>query len=158
MSPLRGSLAEYLAVRRALDCKLAEAERLLLQFLGYLEARGEERITIEHALARRPCPGRRRAGAQRLQTVRRFARYLHAADREVQVPAGMLRGRSRRAILYSDEEIAALIVAAETLGALGAAHRAATFQTLIVLLAVTGMRIGEAIELDRDDLDCEHGS
>jgi integrase/recombinase XerD len=158
MSSLRASLAEYLAVRRALGYRLDTAERLLSQFIDYLEARGEQRVTIEHALAWATMPGGQACWhAHRLQTVRRFARYLHAADPEVQVPpAGLLPGRSRRATpyLYTDAEIAALIAAADMLGT---AHRTATFQTLIGLLMVTGMRIGEAIALDRDDLDRRHG-
>jgi integrase/recombinase XerD len=158
MSPLRDALADYLAVRRALGYKLDTAERLLRQFIDYLEARGEQRITIEHAIAWATMPGGQASWhAHRMQTVRRFARYLHAADPEVEVPpAGVLTGRSRRATpyLYTDAEIAALITAADMLGT---AHRAATFQTLIGLLMVTGMRLGEAIALDADDLDYRHG-
>ncbi len=158
MSSLRAALAEYLAVRRALGYNLDTAERLLSQFIDYLEARGEQRITIEHALAWATLPdGHPGYHAHRMQTVRRFARYLHAADPAVEVPpAGLLTGRSRRATpyLYTDLEIAALIAAA---GALGTAHRTATFQTLIGLLDVTGMRLGEALGLDRDDLDIGHG-
>ncbi|WP_431860472.1 tyrosine-type recombinase/integrase [Azospirillum sp.] len=56
--------------------------------------------------------------------------------------------------LYSEEDIAALIEAA---GTLCTPHRAATYRSLIALLAVTGMRIGEAIGLDRDDLDAGNG-
>jgi len=52
--------------------------------------------------------------------------------------------------LYSESDIAALIAAA---GTLRTPHRVATFRTLIALLAVTGMRVGEAIGLDRDDFD-----
>ena len=158
MNSLRDALAEYLAVRRALGYKLDTAERLLSQFIEYLETRGEQRITIDHAIAWAILPGGHPGyHAHRLQTVRRFARYLHAADPEVQVPpAGVLTGRSRRATpyLYTDEQIAALIAAAEILAT---AHRTATFQTLIGLLAVTGMRLGEALGLDRDDLDVRHG-
>ncbi len=158
MSTLRAALGEYLAVRRALGYKLDTAERFLSQFIDYLEARGEQRITIEHALAWATLPGGHPGyHAHRMQTVRRFARYLHAADPEVEVPpAGLLTGRSRRATpyLYTDEEIAALLAAGEMLGT---AHRTATFQTLIGLLDVTGMRLGEAIGLDRDDLDSRHG-
>jgi integrase len=158
MSSLRAALADYLTVRRALGYKLETAERLLGQFIDYHEARGEQRITIEHAVAWAILPGGHSGyHAHRLQTVRRFARYLHAADPAVEVPpAGVLTGRSRRAVpfLYTDEQIAALIAAAETLGT---AHRTATFQTLIGLLTVTGMRLGEAIGLDRDDLDNSHG-
>jgi integrase len=158
MSSLRDALVDYLAVRRAVGYKLDTAERLLSQFIEYLEARGEQRITIEQAIAWATLPGGHPSyHAHRMQTVRRFARYLHAADQEVQVPpAGLLTGRSRRAIpyLYTDAEIAGLIAAAETLGT---AHRTATFQTLIGLLEVTGMRLGEALGLDRDNLDIEHG-
>jgi integrase len=158
MSSLRAELVEYLAVRRALGYKLDTAERLLSQFIDFLEARGEQRITIERALAWAILPGGHPGyHAHRLQTVRRFARYLHAADPAVEVPpAGLLTGRSRRATpyLYTDEQIDALIAAAEMLGT---AHRTATFQTLIGLLAVAGMRLGEAIGLERDDLESRHG-
>jgi integrase/recombinase XerD len=51
MSPLRQALAGYLAVRRALGYKLARPEKLLGQFIGYLEAAGAATITVEHALA-----------------------------------------------------------------------------------------------------------
>lgn len=158
MSSLRDALADYLAVRRAVGYKLDTAERLLSQFIEHLEARGEQRITIEQAIAWATLPGGHPGyHAHRLQTVRRFARYLHAADPAVEVPpAGVLTGRSRRATpyLYTDAEIAGLVAAAETLGT---AHRTATFQTLIGLLDVTGMRLGEALGLNRDDLDIRHG-
>jgi hypothetical protein len=76
MSGLRESLAEYLAVRRALGYKLERTERLVGQFLDYLDAAGVDRITVEHAVAWATLPG---AGqhwhAMRLGAVRGFARY-----------------------------------------------------------------------------------
>ena len=54
--------------------------------------------------------------------------------------------------MYSDADIAALIAAT---GALRTPLRQATFATLIGLLAVTGIRVGEAIALDRDDVDLD---
>jgi integrase/recombinase XerD len=89
--------------------------------------------------------------------VRGFAAYLHTLDPTAAVPpAGLLPAGSRRATpyLYSDDQIAALIAAADTLRF---ALRTATYRTLIGLLAVTGMRVGEAIRLDRDDIDDTHG-
>lgn len=158
MSSLRDALADYLAVRRAVGYKLDTAERFLSQFIEYLEERGEQRVTIDHAVAWAIRPsGHPGYHAHRLQTVRRFARYLHATDPDVEVPpAGVLTGRSRRAVpfLYTDEQIAALIAAAEIFAT---AHRTATMQTVIGLLTVTGMRLGEALGLDRDDLDVRHG-
>jgi integrase/recombinase XerD len=85
--------------------------------------------------------------------VRPFAAYLHARDPRVEVvPPALLRSGPRQTIpyLYAPADITALIKAAATLPRpLGAA----TYQTLMGLLAVTGMRVGEAIRLDRDDLD-----
>ena len=51
MSSLRDALADYLAVRRAVGYKLDTAERFLSQFIEYLEERGEQRVTIDHAVA-----------------------------------------------------------------------------------------------------------
>ena len=90
--------------------------------------------------------------------VRGFAVYLHALDPAHQVPPrGLMPATSRRTVvpyLYTDQEIAALMRAA---GELSGPLRAATYQTLIRLLAVTGMRVGEAIGLDREDLDEQTG-
>ena len=41
--------------------------------------------------------------------------------------------------------------------AISAPLRAATYQTLVGLLAASGLRIGEAIKLDRSDVDRAHG-
>jgi integrase len=91
----------------------------------------------------------------RLGAIRGFARYLHEADPQVEVPAAdLLPDNAGRAVpyLYTDAQIAALIEAASTLRI---AHKTATFQTLFGLLAATGMRIGEAIALDRPDFDAD---
>ena len=112
---------------------------------------------------RRHLPGRRcprcpsGLGNARLSVVRRFAAHLHGIDPATEVPpANLLPGRNCRATpyLYSEEDIIALMTAAE---ALRTPHREATYRTLIGLLAVTGMRIGEAIGLDRDDFDAASG-
>ena len=159
MSALHDSLAEYLAVRRALGYKLEGTERLLGQFLDYLEANGADRITVEHALAWALLPGRgQHWHAMRLGAVRGFARYLHEVDPRVEVPAAdLVPDKSGRAIpyLYTDEQIAALMQAA---GTLRIAHKTATFQTLFGMLAATGMRVGEAVGVDRSDFDIDAGA
>jgi integrase len=154
MSALGGALADYLDVRRALGFKLDRAEKLLGQFVSYLELRHADVITIEHALAWATLP--QRSGwwhAMRLSVVRRFAVYLHNLDGRTQVPPpGLIpQGRHRATpYLYSDTEIHALVQAAARLRN---EVYAATFPVLIGLLAVTGMRFGEAIALDVDDFD-----
>ncbi|MGH2944018.1 MAG: tyrosine-type recombinase/integrase, partial [Solirubrobacteraceae bacterium] len=94
--------------------------------------------------------------SRRLRAVRGFARYLHALDPACEVPPTELLPASKyrpAPYLYRDEEIIALMTAA---GGLRPPLRAATFQTLIGLLACTGLRIGEAIRLDRGDVDPAH--
>jgi integrase len=157
MSPLRQALADYLAIRRSLGYKLARPEKLLGQFITYLEDTGAATVTTEHALAWATLPrGDASWHALRLSAVRGFAAYLRTIDPCAEVPpADLIPWRPRRATpyLYSDADIAALIAAA---AGLRSPLRTATYQTLIGLLAVTGMRVGEAIRLDRADLDSGH--
>jgi integrase len=158
MSPLRQALAGYLAVRRSLGYKLARPEKLLTQFITYLEDAAAATVTTELALTWATLPaGDANWHAQRLSVVRGFAAYLHTIDPSAQVPpAGLIPSRRLRATpyLYSDADITALIAAAASLRF---PLRTATYQTLIGLLAVTGMRVGEAIGLDRADLDLAAG-
>lgn len=152
-------LADYLALRRALGYRMTRPEKLLGLFLDYLEQNGAEVVTVEAALdwARLPAGGSSNWWAYRLSAIRGFATYLHALDPTHEIPAPeLLPQRPRRAspYLYSDADIAALIAATSTLRT---RLRQATFATLIGLLAVTGIRVGEAITLDRDDVDLASG-
>ncbi len=159
MNALRQALVDYLAVRRILGYRLARTEKLLAQFLAFVEDRGEKHLTTETALAWATLPtGVHRSWmSARLSAVRHFAIHLHGIDPATQVPpANILPGRTCRATpyLYSAEEISALMTAAATLRG---SHRKATYRTLIGLLAVSGMRVGEAIGLDCDDFDAVNG-
>ena len=159
MSALEQRLHEYLAVRRALGYKLARAEKLLTQLLAWLDERGEGVITTELALAWATLPPATDSNwhRQRLGVVRGFAAHLHAIDPRHQVaPADLLVWHKRRAVAYryTDAEVRALMDAASIIPT---PHRAATMRTLIGLLVVTGMRVGEAIRLDRSDIDSRHG-
>jgi len=159
MSSLRQALVDYLAVRRALGYELKRDEKLLDQFLDYLEYLGEKRVTTKTALAWSTLPqgADRSWWSCRLSIVRGFATYLHAIDPATEVPAAdLLPWKRCRATpyLYSEEEIAALIAAA---GTLHTSHRVATYRSLIGLLVVAGMRVGEAIGLDRGNFDSSNG-
>jgi integrase len=159
MSKLRHALNDYLALRRSLGYKLERAGRLLADFVGHLEAAGADTITIDAALswATRPSDADPSWWAHRMSAVRVFARHLHAIDPVHQVPpAGLLPAGNARATpyLYANADIVGLMVAARDLRS---ALRAATFETLVGLLAVTGVRIGEALRLDRGDVDMDEG-
>src|SRR5262249_24493786 len=155
---LRQALADYLAIRRSLGYQLARPEKLLGQFISYLEDQGTATVTTGHALAWATLPsGHQSWHALRLSAVRGFAAYLRTIDPSAKVPpADLIPWRPCRATpyLYSDADIAALTAAAASLRS---PLRAATYQTLIGLLAVTGMRVGEAIRLDRADFDAGAG-
>lgn len=156
---LHARMGEYLAMRRALGYRLTRPEKLLAQYCDFLTARGEHTVTTASAVcwANLPAGGGSNWPAYRLSVVRGFARYLAGIDPANQVPpSDLLPQKPRRAVpyLYSDTEIADLIAAA---GVLGTELRRATFATLIGLLAVTGMRVGEAIDLDRADVDLAAG-
>jgi len=159
MSALADALADYLAVRRALGFKLRHHGRLLGQFVEYLEGHGRQQVTVADALAWATLPaGSVSWWSDRLSVARGFAAYLHTLDPAHQLlPFDLLPARRRRVSphLYTDEEVAALIEATE---GLRFPHRRATFRTLICLLSASGMRVGEAIGLDRGDFDPEHGS
>ena len=95
--------------------------------------------------------------AGRLTTVRSFARYLSALDPATEIPpVGLLPEPSHRAVpyIYSDDDIRRILMEASRLAP---EHRADTYQTLIGLIAVTGMRVGEAVRLDNDDVDFDEG-
>ena len=159
MSPLRAALADYLAVRRAMGYKLTRTGGLLAQFVAYLEHVEAETITIEHALAWATLPAETSLDwqAQRLSMVRGFASWMSALDPGTEVPpTDLLPRRTHRPTpyLFSETDIAALLAACDMLAP---PRRAVTYRTLFGLLAVTGMRIGEAIRLDRSDVDVAAG-
>jgi integrase/recombinase XerD len=157
MSRLREAVVDYLTVRRTMGYKLERHERLLAQFVDYLDEVGATTVTTEHALtwSTQPKADTKTWWGDRLTVVRGFANYLTNIDPATEVPpTDLLASQRRRATpyLYSDQDIAALLTAAASLRS---PWRATTHQTLLGLLSVTGLRIGEAIRLDRHDLDAD---
>ncbi len=146
---------EYLAMRRSLGFKLRGEGRMLLEFADRLDRTGQATITVAAAVAWASEPSHATLGHRhrRLGVVRGFARYLAAFDPACQIPPpGLLPARAHRPTPYhySAEEIAALVHAA---GTIAAPLPAATIQALISLIAASGLRVGEALVLDRDDVD-----
>jgi integrase len=130
------------------------AVRLLGQFVDFLEVNDATVVTTALALSWASLPSGASPGwlAQRLSVVRLFASYVASLDEETEIPpAGCLPGGPARATpyLYSDAQIEAIMAAAREIPTPLLAH---TYETLIGLLAVTGIRIGEAIRLSRTDV------
>ena len=161
MTILALHLDEYLQLRRTLGHKLADAHRLLPRFVRYLDEHDAEFVTIDAALGwalEREMPVGSVVPADRMMLVRGFARYLSGIDPRTEVPpTGTIRHprRWRRPFIYSDNDVLAMIEQAQAV--IPQPLRPATYQTLIGLLAATGLRIGEALRLDRGDLDTSEG-
>jgi integrase/recombinase XerD len=159
VTDLRAAAGEYLAIRRALGFTLRGHDRLLEEFIAFLADAGACTITTAAAAgwATRPAGLQPVRYAQRLCVIRGFAAYLHAFDATVEVPPIDLlpyRRWRRTPYLYSQTDIDALITATDPLRP---ALRAATYRALFGLLAVTGMRVGEAMALDDADVDLDAG-
>lgn len=159
MSDLSEGLEQYLALRRSLGYKLERAGQVLADFVAELENAGISHISTEVASSwaidtTNPDSSWR---AQRLGFVRGFARYLHTVDPRHEIPpTGLVPRRRGRLVpyLFSPADIEALIGAAARLRS---PFQSQTMRTLIGLLAVTGLRVGEAIRLNRTDIDFEAG-
>ncbi len=161
MITIRKAVENYLAMRRALGFKLVDQGAVLCQFVVFLEKEKAPFITTALALrwATQPFGVEPAWWANRLSFIRGFARYWSATDPRTEIPPmGLLPFRNKRAVpyLYTDEEIKRLLEAARYLPPFTALRRW-TFPTLFGLLAVTGMRVSEAITLQRDDVDLSAG-
>lgn len=164
MNTLREAVQEYLALRRNLGFKLREAGKALVDFVTYMEQHQAPYITQALALAWAQQPENVQPAhwARRLGFVRVFARYRSASDPRTQIPAqGLLPFQPKRAqpYLYTDDEIESLLDAALKMpyrferGAL----RPWVFHCLFGLLSVTGLRVGEALNLELGDVDLAAG-
>lgn len=159
MSKLRSALEKYLSMRKGLGYKYEHQTRRLTDFVAFMEKRKAKTITTKLALqwATLP-PGRHASWALRLNDVRGFARHVASLDPRTDVlPVGILPGLKRaKPYVYSDAEIAALLAAALALPPEDGLRRW-TYHALFGLIAVTGMRISEAMSLGRDDVDLDAG-
>jgi integrase/recombinase XerD len=161
MSALSEHLQEYLRLRRLLGHELADAARLLPRFVAYLDANRIEFVTVKAVVdwsLEPPAATRTTVWGRRFMVARGFARYLSGIDPRSEVPpAGLIpiRRQWRPPFIYSEADVAALMDQARR--SIPQPLRAATYETLIGLLASTGLRVGEAIRLDRHDIDWDEG-
>lgn len=161
MRTLRQALDAYLSMRRGLGAELKGPGAYLHQFVRFLENEGTQTITTDLALrwATAPADATARSWAARLADVRRFAEWVSATEPHTEVPprglipAGICR---RPPYIYTDAEIEGIVQAAHLLRS-SSGLRAHTFGTLFGLLASTGLRLGEGVALDRDDVNLGAG-
>jgi integrase len=160
MNTIRGHAEAYLAMRRRLGFKLTTFGQRLMSFIDYLERHDLSQLSTQAAVVWATSTPRSHDEvhwSRRLMVVRIFARHLAVLDAATEIPpADILPHHYRRVTphLYAPEQIGALLAAADQLNP---PLLAANWRTLIGLLAVTGLRTGEACRLDRDDVDLGQG-
>jgi integrase len=149
---------DYLCYRRNLGFDLSIEGTQLLSFASFADKAGHKGpLTLKLAVswARASQHAHRLTWARRLAIVRRFAKYRLQFDPHTEIPPPSLFGpTSRRPIphIYSTEEISDLLAATAELKSKNGI-RAATYEAFLGLIAATGLRFSEALELQRPDVD-----
>ena len=157
MKTLGRHLKEYLALRRQLGFKFYVEGSHLGSFVRFARECGVKIITTKLAVrwATRPANIAQKQRAKRLGVVRGFAEYLQPLEPRTEVPSPKLlpaRVFRPEPFLYTDNQVDQLIGAARQIDP---QHpiKGLSLSTLLGLLAVTGMRVSEALALDRKDVD-----
>jgi integrase/recombinase XerD len=162
MTDLAKALDEYLTLRRALGFKLRETARQLPRFVQFIEVERASFITLDLALrwAQQDPKASSVIHSDRLAMVRRFAAWRSAQDSRTEIPPSRLLPRHYRRpapYIYGTAELEKIVTTATALPS-AKGLRGHTFSTIFGLLAVTGMRVGEVVALDRSDVDLTAGT
>lgn len=154
-------LDRYLSIRLSLGYDLRTDERILRRFAQFADQEGA--LHVDTALFLRWDAGLPKVGTStrsaRLGKVRLFTQWLSGVDAAHEAPPrGLLPDRytRQRPHIYSEAEIAAIITGARALPSIYGL-RALTCSTLFGLIAVTGLRISEALAIDDNDVNAEAG-
>jgi integrase len=159
MTTLADNLDRYLTTRRALGFDLSTAARILRRFVAFADHAGAQSITPDLFMRWKASFGsaNQETWAARLSAVRGFARWLTLIDPDtVTPPAGLTPARTHRPrpYIYTPAEVSRIVVQAAKLPS-DYGLRGQTYSTLFGLIAVTGLRISEALSLDEDDIDLD---
>ena len=156
MKTLSQHLDDYLKLRRQLGYKLRTEEFILRNYVRFAEQEGagviRTKLALQWATPKKMKPGQ---SANRLGMVRRFACYVSAHDARTEVPAQKLLPYHfcrRDPYHYTDENVLQMVNAAREISPVSQI-KGPTSGTVLGLLAVTGMRVGEALALDDGDID-----
>ncbi|HWW81989.1 MAG TPA: tyrosine-type recombinase/integrase [Vicinamibacterales bacterium] len=151
---LTAHVERYLHLRQTLGYKLRDATRGLRAFAGFAAARGDTHLRESTAVtwaAAAPSPSARYI---RLRIVRHLAQFLHAEDPGHEVPpSNLFHCPKVRPLpyIYTPEEIARIVAAASHLQK-AYPFRRQVYTTLLGLIAATGLRVSEALDLRLADV------
>lgn len=153
---LNAAVDSYLAIRRTLGFRRRDTETILRDFAAFATAKEDTHLCTRTVLEWiRTANGSPLRSCVRLRTVIRFARYLHAEDERHEVPPenafGRHRPHRRPPFLFTPGAVAALVRAARALGPEGSLQPH-LYSMLVGLIASTGLRISEALNLRIEDV------
>ena len=160
--PMMDHVERYLALRRAMGFDLGIAGKQLMQFARFAKTAGAGPLTVDVAVAwaTSACDATPITRARRIELIRPFAKYLRQVDPATEVPERGLFGPAHRRLtphIYTMVEIEQLLAAAARLPPAGTL-RGIAYQTLFGLIAATGLRLGETVRLELDDVDLVTGT
>jgi integrase len=158
---LHQELDRYLSIRRSLGYDLCTTARVLRRFVSFAEAQAAEHVSVDLFVRWQKSFGKasRQTWSARYCMVRLFANWLHGLDPKHQaMPRGLVPHRNcrKRPHIYDGRDVAAIVATAAKLPSTYGL-RGLTYSTLFGLIAVTGLRIGEALALDTGDVDLVGG-
>jgi integrase/recombinase XerD len=159
MTSLTVHLKHYIAMRRRLGYDQSFTERVLRRFTEFADGEGADHITVDLFLQWKKHYGsaNNNTWSRRLSMVRIFASWLQGFDPRTEVPpAALISGQPRRPrpYIYSDDQVSAIVAEAARLPS-SYGLRGWTCSTLFGLIAVTGLRVSEALGLDDEDVDLD---
>jgi integrase/recombinase XerD len=154
LSPL---IDRYLTLRRATGFQMKVPAYLLRSFTAFAEARGETHVRTTSAIAWAALAPSELQRANRLGTVRVFAQFAKAEDPDHEIPPDRVFAPRRvryAPFILSEAQLKELLQRAARLPP-PQSLRPWTYCTLFSLLAVTGLRISEALALTLDDVTAD---
>lgn len=162
MTSLREGIVEYLELRRSLGFRLKQDEFRLRDFADFVERRHATHITTKLAVewAKRPASTNPNYRAGRLSMVRSFARYRILSDPRTEIPATDLLPRPRiifQPYIFSEDEIVRILEESLQSRSGTTPFTCLGRYTIYGLISVTGMRVGEVLNLDLGDVDLDQG-
>lgn len=162
MTSLREGIDEYLHLRRALGFRLKADEPYLRNFADFMDRKKASYITAKLAMswAQQTASNNQNYHAGRLRVVRSFARHRILADPRTEIPSLSLLPRQKitfKPHIFTREEIDRILAESLRLRRHITPFSCLGHHTIYGLLSVTGMRVGEVMNLDVQDVDLDHG-
>ena len=155
---MNAQIAQYVALHRSFGRKFDEQERLLRLFASYAHGFGDQHIKVDRLYEWCRSASSQNVARDRFDQLRRFCLYVHAEDQQHEVPPASVFGRGKRRrptpYIIEPEQIRAIMRAALDLPPRDkiSPH---TYHYLFGLLATTGLRLSEALALQREDIETD---